>query len=416
MTIDKNIEKQNELSGNPITIVDDSNAVKENKQPIEENTPEYSPTKNILDTAKEIVDEAEYNPPEEKIAAKAKAKLAKQVPEGLDDILNYQPKQKPTKTIQEQAAEARIERAQVYDIDGPTSSEYKKAREKENALLSQANMQPISLEDAQKMLDDYQARVDEYTAVDQVKDDYFMHLKQQYTNTLNKIIQDDTKSWIEKKKLIGTAGLLLGNILQNVGATMHNIANPNDWKYASDPITLRRGQNLATSIKNRQTNNDKYIDNQIEYWKGVIPEYIDASKIKQRLGNSRVLNEYKRLDESSKKMIAALASSDAWETTSQNAILSYMDNLQAGAYSSPAQMAAGLVTALMTSSDKTSNMIIEKLKDFFTMMGINPDDVKKLVRGVTKTAGTVVGAAGSAVDGISNITDNIKGITKRGNK
>lgn len=419
MTFDENIKEQEALAQQKLNLEDDSQSIKDNKELIDRDTHKYSPTKGILQTANEIVDEAEYNPPVEKIQKRALEKLQEvtgQAADQLDEVLNYKSKDAPTESPTEAAARARIERADAYDIAGPNSDEYKAAKEKEDKLMSDAGYQSMTYEDAQKIIQDYQDKVDSYNAIDAAKNDYMLDLQKHYKSQLEKIINDDTKSWTERRKLIDKAGLLFGNIMQNLGATMHNIANPNNWIYAQDPITMRMGQNLANTVKNRQTNNDTYIDSQVEYWKGVLPEYVDASKLKQKLSNSKILNTYKRLDEAQKKMIVALSTSDAWETVSNNALLSFMDSLQSGEYTSVTQIAAAAVAAMMTSSKESVDTIVNKLDNFFKMIGVDPAQVKKLVDTGGKVISGAVSGVGAAADGISNAYDNVSGLFKKGKK
>ena len=196
------------------------------------------------------------------------------------------------------------------------------------------------------------------------------HLREQFQAQLNKIIDDDTKSWTERKKLIDKTGLLFGHVMQNIGAMMHNAVNPTDWITASDPITLRAGQNLANTIKNRQTNNDTYIENQVEYWKNILPEYYDLAKIKQRLGNSRIINTYKRLDAAAQKMIISLAATDAWDVISKNSLIAFMDKLQNGEFTSPEQMWTNLAMSFVFSDDKNKQVIINQVLDLV------PDSIK----------------------------------------
>lgn len=398
---EKNNEKTEELSNTELGFVDDSNNLKKNKNPIDRDTPKYSPIKGLFQTADELVDEADIQADEDKI----KAKLAKKnglSSEELDDVLNYKAAEAPEKNDLEKLAEARINRANKYDEFGPESLEYKEALQKEKRLSEQGS---ISIEDAEKILNDYAKKLEDYENTYKKKDEAFTKLRDSYLTELDKMLQKDVKF----KKMLAKSGLLFGNVLQNIGATMHNITNPNDWIYAADPITMRMGQNMANTLKNRQKSNDTYIDSQVEYWNGVLPEYIDSSKIKQRMKNATLLNTYKRLDEGSQKMIMALSTSDAWPTISNNSLLTFMDNLQKGGYANPTAMIGGLVSSLMTASDESVDDILGKLKGFMDMIGVDPAQVKKIVSSGTGLLNSTVNAAGSVIDGVGNISNRLSG-------
>ena len=405
MTINDNIDIQEELAEKDATLIDDSGKLKDNRNPIDRDTATNSPTKGMFETANELISEADYTPPHKKIAEKALKKLKKQSPlydEQVDEVLNFQPSQPPEKDDLVEAAEARKNRANAYDQFGSDSPEYAEARKLEDAALKKINWQSMTLEDAERLLDDYQTKVDSYNALEGSRNEYMQHLRDVYTAQLNKIIEDDTKSWTERKKLIDKYGLLFGHVMQNVGAMMHNIVNPNDWIDASDPITLRMGQNLANTVKNRQTNNDAYIDSQVEYWKNVLPEYYDTSKIKQRLGNSRILNTYKRLDGSAQRIIMSLAASDAWDAVSDNAILVYMDKLQNGEFTSVPQMLIGLGMAALTSSGENKDKIFNKLVEFADGFGVDISGMKDAFKKVGNAANKVGSGVKNAGEGIGN--------------
>ena len=397
-----NNEKTEELADTKLGFVDDSDKLKENKNPIDRDTPKYSPTKGIFKTADELVDEADIQADEDKV----KTKLAKKnglKREELDDILNYKPTLAPEKNDLEKLAEARVDRANKYDEFGPESLEYKEALEKEKSLSSEQGS--ISIEDAEEILNDYAKKLEDYENTYKKKDEAFTKLRDGYFAELNKMMEKDTKF----KKMLAKSGLLFGNVLQNIGATMHNIANPNEWIYAADPITMRMGQNMANTIKNRQKSNDTYIDNQVEYWNGVLPEYVDSSRIKQKMKNATLLNTYKRLDEGSQKMIMALSTSDAWPTISNNSLLTFMDNLQKGGYANPTAMIGGLVSSLMTASNESVDVILGKLKGFMDMIGVDPTQVKKIVSSSTNLINSTMNTAGSVIDGVGNISNRLSG-------
>ena len=405
MNINDNLEIQEELAKKDATLVDDSGKLKDNRNPIDRDTATNSPTKGMFETANELISEADYTPPHKKIAEKALKKLKKQSPlydDQVDEVLNFQPSQPPEKDQLVEAAEARKNRANAYDQFGPDSTEYSDAKKLEDAALKKINWQSMTLADADRLLDDYQTKVDNYNALEGSRNEYMQHLRDVYTTQLNKIIEDDTKSWTERKKLIDKTGLLFGHVMQNIGATMHNIVNPNDWIDASDPITLRMGQNLANTVKNRQTNNDAYIDSQVEYWKNVLPEYYDTSKIKQRLGNSRILNTYKRLDGSAQRIIMSLAASDAWDAVSDNAILVYMDKLQNGEFTSVPQMLIGLGMAALTSSGENKDKIFNKLVEFADGFGVDISGMKDAFKKVGNAANKVGSGVKSAGEGVGN--------------
>ena len=405
MNINDNLEIQEELAKKDATLVDDSGKLKDNRNPIDRDTATNSPTKGMFETANELISEADYTPPHKKIAEKALKKLKKQSPlydDQVDEVLNFQPSQPPEKDQLVEAAEARKNRANAYDQFGPDSTEYSDAKKLEDAALKKINWQSMTLADAERLLDDYQTKVDNYNALEGSRNEYMQHLRDVYTTQLNKIIEDDTKSWTERKKLIDKTGLLFGHVMQNIGATMHNIVNPNDWIDASDPITLRMGQNLANTVKNRQTNNDAYIDSQVEYWKNVLPEYYDTSKIKQRLGNSRILNTYKRLDGSAQRIIMSLAASDAWDAVSDNAILVYMDKLQNGEFTSVPQMLIGLGMAALTSSGENKDKIFNKLVEFADGFGVDISGMKDAFKKVGNAANKVGSGVKSAGEGVGN--------------
>lgn len=406
MKINENIGLQEDLAKKDATLVDDSGKLKDNRNPIDRDTATNSPTKGMFETADELISEADYTPPHKKIEEKALKKLKKQSPlndEQVDEVLNFQPSQPPEKDPLVEAAEARKNRANAYDLHNTSDSpEYAEAKKLEDAALKKTGLQSMTLEDAERILDDYQTKVNNYNALEGSKNEYMQHLRDVYTDQLNKIIEDDTKSWTERKKLIDKAGLLFGHVMQNIGATMHNIVNPNNWIDASDPITLRMGQNLANTIKNRQTNNNAYIDSQVDYWKNVLPEYYDTSKIKQRLGNSRILNTYKRLDESAKRIIMSLAASDAWDAVSDNAILVYMDKLQNGEFTTVPQMLIGLGLAALTSSGENKDKIFNKLVEFADGFGVDISGLKDAFKKVGETASKVGSGVKSAGEGVSN--------------
>ena len=328
--------------------------------------------------------------------------------EQVDEVLNFQPSQPPEKDLLVEAAEARKNRANAYDQYTPDSPEYAEARKLEDAALKKIGWQSMTLADADRLLDDYQTKVDNYNALEGSRNEYMQHLRDVYTAQLNKIIEDDTKSWTERKKLMDKTGLLFGHVMQNIGATMHNIVNPNNWIDASDPITLRMGQNLANTVKNRQTNNDAYIDSQVEYWKNVLPEYYDTSKIKQRLGNSRILNTYKRLDGSAQRIIMSLAASDAWDAVSDNAILVYMDKLQNGEFTSVPQMLIGLGMAALTSSGENKDKIFNKLVEFADGFGVDLSGMKDAFKKVGNAANKVGSGVKSAGEGVGNSVGAIR--------
>ena len=384
--MDKNIGEQEKLAKKGLNLTDDSDKLKENKNPIDTDTATNSPTKGALDIADELISEAVYTPSDkkkEKIEEKAKKKA--QEKSGLTDeqfnkALNYQPLEEPENYGLVNAAKARLARAATYDTGKRRGDpEYDKAKELETEALSKISRAPDSmsedeakeiLDKYQSEVDEYQAKVDEYKAIEAKKNETMSHLREQFQAQLNKIIDDDTKSWTERKKLIDKTGLLFGHVMQSIGAMMHNAVNPNDWITASDPIALRAGQNLANTIKNRQTNNDTYIENQVEYWKNVLPEYYDIAKIKQRLGNSRIINTYKRLDAAGQKMIMALAATDAWDTISKSSIIAFMDKLQNGEFTTPEQMWTNLVMSVIFSNDKNKKVIIDQILDLV------PDSIK----------------------------------------
>lgn len=377
--MDKNIAAQEELAKKGLNLTDDSDKLKENKNPIDPDTATNSPTKGMLDIADELISEADYtlsSKQKEKIEEKAKKKAQEQLgltDEQLDEALNYQSRLSEIND-EKKAAEARLARSEAFDLDkkGDTP-EYKKALELETEALAKIGRDPkdMTVEEAKKILADYQDKVDHYNTFYKDIDEYMSRLRNGYEAQLNKIIDDDTKSWTERKKLIDKTGLLFGHVMQNIGAMMHNAVNPTDWITASDPITLRAGQNLANTIKNRQTNNDTYIDSQIEYWKSVLPEYYDTAKIKQRLGNSRIRSEYSRLNAAGQKMIMALAASDAWDVVSNNGILAFMDNLQDGKYQTTEQMITGLIFAALTTSSENRTKVVDKLTRFAKDLGLD---------------------------------------------
>lgn len=422
MTINDNIDLQEQASRKDINLIDDSGKLKENRNPIDADTATNSPTKGMLDIADEIISEADYTPSSkqsEKIAEKAKEKAQDQAEltsEQLNDILNYKPLEEPENYDLVNAAKARLARAAAWDNskeDDPYNDpEYIKAKKLETEALSKLSRAPNSmdikeakevLDKYQSEVDDYQAKIDRYNAIETKKNETMSHLREQLKAQLNKIIDDDTKSWAERKKLMDKTGLLFSHVMQNIGVMMHNAVNPTDWITASDPITLRAAQNLANTIKNRQTNNDTYIDNQIEYWKNVLPAYYDIAKIKQRLGNSRIINIYKRLDASAQKMIITLATSDAWDTISSNSIITFMDKLQNGEFASPEQMWTGLVMSILFSSDKNRKVIIDQL---FSLV---PEDLKKSVKDKIDLANSVSNiqqTAKNGKEGVSNMLDS----------
>lgn len=406
MNINDNLDIQEELANKDAALIDDSGKLKDNRNPIDRDTATNSPTKGMFETANELISEADYTPPHKKIAEKALKKLKKQSPlydEQVDEVLNFQPSQPPEKDPLVEAAEARKNRANAYDkYNTSDTPEYAEARKLEDAALKKIGWQSMTLEDAERIIDDYQTKVDNYNALEGSRNEYMQHLRDVYTAQLNKIIEDDTKSWTERKKLIDKSGLLFGHVMQNIGATMHNIVNPNDWIDASDPITLRMGQNLANTVKNRQTNNDAYIDSQVEYWKNVLPEYYDTSKIKQRLGNSRILNTYKRLDGSAQRIIMSLAASDAWDAVSDNAILVYMDKLQNGEFTSVPQMLIGLGMAALTSSGENKDKIFNKLVEFADGFGVDISGMKDAFKKVGNAANKVGSGVKNAGEGVGN--------------
>lgn len=394
-SLDKNIAAQEKLSKKGLNLIDDSGKLKENKNPIDSDTATNSPTKGMLDIADELISEADYTPSskqKEKIEEKAKKKAQEQLgltDEQLDEALNYQSTGLPEKNDKEKAAEARMRRSEAYDLDGKGATpEYEKAKKLEDEALAKIGRDPKSMteDEAKEILAGYQDKVDHYNTFYKDIDEYMSRLRNGYEAQLSKIIDDDTKSWTERKKLIDKTGLLFGHVMQNIGAMMHNAVNPTDWITASDPITLRAGQNLANTIKNRQTNNDTYIENQVEYWKNVLPEYYDLAKIKQRLDNSRIRSEYKRLDAAGQKIIMALAASDAWDAVSDNGILAFMDNLQDGKYTSTEQMITGLLFAALTSSSENREKIINKLTRFAKDLGFDKlaDKIKGYFENDTK--------------------------------
>lgn len=385
-SMDKNIDAQEKLSGKDLNLIDDSDRLKENKNPIDQDTATNSPTKGTLDIADELISEADYTPSDkqkEKIEEKAKKKAQGQsglTDEQFNKVLNYQSLEEPENYDLVKAAKARLARSDAYDLDGKGATpEYENALKLEDEALREINRAPKSMDidEAKEILakyqaevDEYQAEVDKYKAIEAKKNETMSHLREQFQAQLNKIIDDDTKSWTERKKLIDKTGLLFGHVMQNIGAMMHNAVNPNDWITASDPITLRAGQNLANTIKNRQTNNDTYIENQVEYWKNVLPEYYNIAKIKQRLGNSRIINTYKRLDAAGQKMIIALAATDAWDAISKSSIIAFMDKLQNGEFTTPEQMWTNLAMSVIFSDDKNKQVIIKQILDLV------PDSIK----------------------------------------
>lgn len=409
--MNKNIAAQEELAKKGINLVDDSGKLKENRNPIDTDTATNSPTKGMLDIANELISEADYTPSDkqkEKIEEKAKKKAQEQL--GLTDeqfnkTLNYKPLEEPENYDLVKAAKARLARSDAYDLDGKGATpEYENALKLETEALREINRAPKSMDidEAKEILakyqaevDEYQAEVDKYKAIEAKKNETMSHLREQFQAQLSKIIDDDTKSWTERKKLIDKTGLLFGHVMQNVGAMMHNAVNPTDWITASDPITLRAGQNLANTIKNRQTNNDTYIENQVEYWKNVLPEYYDLAKIKQRLGNSRIINTYKRLDAAAQKMIISLAATDAWDTISKNSIIAFMDKLQNGEFTTPEQMWTNLAMSVIFSDDKNKKVIINQLLELV------PDSIKDLVKKKIKILETA-----NEVQQTSNIIKN----------
>lgn len=399
---EKNNKETEELADTELNFVDDSDNLKNNKNPIDRDAPEYSPTKGVFKTAGELVDEADIQANENKVRAKF-AKKKGLSNEELDDILNYKPTEAPEKNDLEKIAEARIDRANKYDEFGPESLEYKDALKKEKELAGEQGS--ISEEDAKEILEAYNKKLQDYEDNYKKKDEAFAKIRYGYLAELDKAMQKDVKL----KKTLAKAGLLFGNVLQNIGATMHNIANPNDWMYAADPITMRMGQNIANTIKNRQKNNNTYIDNQVEYWNGVLPEYIDSSRVKQKMMNATILNTYKRLDEGSQKMIMALSTSDAWPTISSNSLLTFMDSLQKGGYANSTAMIGGLVSSLMTASNESVDTILGKLKGFMDMIGVDPTQVKKLVSSGTNLINSTVNTAGSVIDAAGNISNRLSG-------
>ena len=405
MTINDSLDAQEKLADVDASVVDDSGSVKDITDPIDRDTPTYSPTKGMLSTADEIISEAEYNPPKEKIAKKALKKLKEKSPDA-EEVLNFQPTVAPEKDDIVKAAEARVERAAVHDNIGKKSKEYAAAIKHENEMLNKANLQSMKEEEAHKILEEFQSKIDKYNEIDVAKNEQMSRVRKAYEDRLNKIIEDDTISWTKRKKLLDKTGLVFGHIMQNIGATMHNIANPNNWIDASDPITLRMGQNLANTIKNRQTNNDTYINNQVEYWKSVLPEYYDVSKIKQRLGNSRILNTYKRLDNSAQRMIMSLAASDAWDTVSDNAILVYMDKLQNGEFTSVSQMLTGLAAAALTSSGENMDKLLDKFIDFASAF-VDPSVAKQFFNTAKNALNKTAQGVKNAADGVGNAVNNV---------
>src|SRR5574344_673608 len=242
MKINDNLDLQEELSKKDATLVDDSGKLKDNRNPIDRDTATNSPTKGMFETANQSKHQADYTPPHQTIAEPALKTLKKQSPlydEQVDEVLNFQPSQPPEKGPLVEAAEARKNRANAFDQHKSYSPEYAEARKLEDAALKKIGWQSMTLEDAERLLDDYQTKVDSYNALEGSRNEYMQHLRDVYTAQLNKIIEDDTKSWTERKKLMDKTGLLFGHVMQNVGAMMHNIVNPNDWIDASDPITLR---------------------------------------------------------------------------------------------------------------------------------------------------------------------------------
>lgn len=397
--IKENFNLQEKLSEKDLNLIDDSDKLKENRNPIDTDTATNSPTKGMLDIADELISGADYTPSDkqkEKIEEKAKKKAQGQsglTDEQFNKTLNYQPLEEPENYDLVKAAEARLARANTYDAGYKRNTpEWEAAKKAENEALSKISRAPDSMsqDEAEEILakyraeaDEYQAKVDEYKAIEAKKNETMSHLREQFQTQLNKIIDDDTKSWTERKKLIDKTGLLFSHVMQNIGAMMHNAVNPTDWITASDPITLRAGQNLANTIKNRQTNNDTYIENQVEYWKNALPAYYDLAKIKQRLGNSRIINIYKRLDAAAQKMIMTLATSDAWDTLSGNSIITFMDKLQNGEFASPEQMWTGLAMSILFSNDENKKVIIDQI------LSLVPDSIKKYVQDKIDLANTV---------------------------
>lgn len=402
----ENFNLQEKLAGKDINLIDDSGKLKENRNPIDPDTATNSPTKGMLDIADEIVSEADYTPSSkqsEKIAEKAKKKAQDQAEltsEQLNDVLNYQPPEEPENYALVNAAKARLARAAAWDnskeADPHNDPEYIKAKKLETEALSKISRAPNSMDEKEakevldkyqsKEIDDYQAKIDRYNAIETEKNETMANLRKQLEAQLNKIIDDDTKSWAERKKLMDKTGLLFSHVMQNLGTMMHNAVNPTDWITASDPITLRAAQNLANTIKNRQTNNDTYIENQAEYWKNVLPAYYDIAKLKQRLGNSRIINIYKRLDASAQKMIITLAASDAWDTISSNFIIAFMDKLQNGEFTSPEQMWTNLAMSVLFSNDENRKVIVDQI------FSIVPENLKKAVKDKIDLANSISNA------------------------
>ena len=137
--MDKNIAAQEELAKKGLNLTDDSDKLKENKNPIDTDTAANSPTKGMLDIADELISEADYTPSDKqkaKIEEKAKKKLQEKsglADDQFNETLNYQPAEPREQTEIEKAAAARLHRSAMYDAGKRRGDpEYDEAKKLEN--------------------------------------------------------------------------------------------------------------------------------------------------------------------------------------------------------------------------------------------------------------------------------------------
>ena len=155
-----------------------------------------------------------------------------------------------------------------------------------------------------------------------------------YTNTYGKTF-DDAKEQsrldkIKNKKNLYKGYLIWKNIMSNIYAASHNLANPENMISPSDPLTQRYEQDLANMIKNRDAKNNEYINEQIKYLQDTLGVNIETAKFAEMLKDSRVRNTYSRLTDENKKIVASLINAEVFDTLKPYQVLNLMDALKEG--------------------------------------------------------------------------------------
>lgn len=163
-----------------------------------------------------------------------------------------------------------------------------------------------------------------------------------YQTTFDEEKEKSRLGKIKTNKNLYKGYLIWTNLMSKIQEASHNFANPNDRIEASDAISQRQGQDISNMIDNRNKKNKEYIDEQINYLKDTLGVDIETAKLANILKNSRIRNDYKRLTDENKTLLAALTTADTFDTLKDYQILDLIEKLKKGEITTTPQLASVL--------------------------------------------------------------------------